>query len=116
APRFGVMSSHAPPSATLALQVSAPAAVLETVRLSTRIAALAAAAVSSTCTGVTESAATLGGLLVSLSIWQVASRTVSAHPPAPIAHRLVTGLLRALWMPCDGSTKMWLDQLRRRQT
>src|SRR5437667_186137 len=33
------MSSHAPPSATLALQVSAPAPVLETVRLSTRSAA-----------------------------------------------------------------------------
>jgi len=53
---------------------------------------------------------------VSLSIWQVASRTVSAHPPAPIAHRLVTGLLRALWMPCDGSTKMWVDQMQRLQS
>src|SRR3989442_14290017 len=105
-------SSHAPRPATLALQDSAPAPVLETVRLTSCIPALPTATVSSTCTGVTESAATLGGLLVSLSIWQVASRTVSAHVPAPIAHHLVTGRLPDLEIPRAGSTQLWSDKIR----
>src|SRR5207245_4334137 len=49
-------------------------------------------------------AAVGGGALVSLSSLQVTQTRVSAHAAAPSAERPARGLLRDLWVPCDGST------------
>src|SRR5205814_10069066 len=50
-------------------------------------------------------AAAESGLLISLSSLQVVRSTGSAHAAAPIAHRLVTGRLRDLWIPRGIRTK-----------
>ena len=80
-PVFGVTSSHPPPTFTLALHASAPAPLLVSAMLSTCMAVLPTAALSSTRPGATDNAASGGGSLVSLSILQVASRTVSKPIP-----------------------------------
>src|SRR5437879_4270866 len=66
-------ASHASPVANRALQESVPGPVLSTARLSWPSPVLPAAAESRTAPGSTESVATGGGVLVSLSTWQVAS-------------------------------------------
>src|SRR5437879_5986993 len=80
-PVFGVTSSQPPPAFTLALHASAPAPLLVSAMLSTCMAVLPTAALSSTRPGATDNAASGGGSLVSLSILQVASRTVSKPIP-----------------------------------
>src|SRR6266516_4053730 len=65
--------SHGSPMASRALHDSVPGPVLSTVRLSRSTRVLPNAAESPTWSGVRESVATGGGVLVSLSTWQVAS-------------------------------------------
>ena len=91
-PVLGVTSSHAPPDFTLALHDSAPAPVLDSAMLSTSSAVLPTAALSSTRRGATDSAASGGGSVVSLSILQVASRTASAHAPVRVRSCALTAL------------------------
>src|SRR5437867_4451593 len=64
--------SHGSPIASRALQVSVPGPVLITARLSPVTRMLPTAAESRSPLGVTVSVATGGGVLVSLSTWQVA--------------------------------------------
>jgi len=66
-------ASHDPPSASRALQESVPGPALTTARLSPSTPTLPTGAESRTSAGATESLATGGGVLVSLSTWQVAS-------------------------------------------
>src|SRR3989449_6576440 len=67
-------ASHDPPSASRALQESVPGPVLTTARLSPSTPVLPTAAESRSPLGVTASVATGGGVLVSLSTWQVERR------------------------------------------
>src|SRR5947207_2841816 len=103
-PDRGVTSSQVPPE-SLTFQDSVPLPVLESIRLSDCGAELPLATLTRTCPGATVRAAAEGGLLISLSSLQVVRSTGSAHAAAPIAHRLVTGRLRDLWIPRGIRTK-----------
>src|SRR2546425_12187622 len=65
--------SHDPPMASRALHDIVPGPALTTATLSPSIAVLPTAAESRTSAGARERVATGGGVLVSLSTWQVAS-------------------------------------------
>src|SRR5438105_8026571 len=97
-PDLGVTSSHVPPE-SLTFQDSVPLPVLESIRLSSCGAELPLATLTRTRPGATVRAAAEGGLLISLSSLQVVRRTATTDAAAPIAHRLVTGRLRDLWIP-----------------
>src|SRR2546422_1258076 len=71
--------SHDSPIASRALQESVPGPVLTTARLSLSTPVLPTAAESRSPLGVTASVATGGGVLVSLSTWQVVRRAESAQ-------------------------------------
>ena len=74
-PLFGpTNASHASPIASRAVHDSVPGPWLVTARLSPPIAVLPTAAESSTLLGASASVARGGGVLVSLSTWQVVSR------------------------------------------
>src|SRR5205823_11762470 len=85
-PPLGLTESHCPPSLSPALQERVPCPALATATLSARPAVLPAAAESRICAGATCNVAMDGGVLVSLSTWQVANRNNgSARATAPAA-------------------------------
>src|SRR5947208_2879328 len=85
-PPLGLTESHCPPSLSPALQERVPCPALATATLSARPAVLPAAAESRICVGATCNVAMDGGVLVSLSTWQVATRNNGrARTTAPAA-------------------------------